>query len=199
MRGAVAAKDVREDEVLFPDPPAQASGASGQAPLGLPAGFAVAGAIGGFVLGALLAPFLARLLNHAIPDRVFHALFVIAGGVGGWALWEEVLAGRAFRREQAKLPAGPPPAVSVAPLGPVDPSRCPYCHEPTQAQGEEPRRVCHKCGAWQHEGCWAEHVGCAACGDGVPPAEEEDDDAEAPEQPAEVPAEPAPPPREPAG
>lgn len=83
-------KQAREDDVLFPPEPAS-DGTSED--LGLPAFALVVGAIAGFVLGALLSPVLARLLHQAVPERLFHALFVIGGGLAGWRVWTESLAG----------------------------------------------------------------------------------------------------------
>jgi hypothetical protein len=40
--------------------------------------------------------------------------------------------------------------------------RCPFCHEPVRP--EQIKAPCHACMGWNHEACWTEHGGCAACG-----------------------------------
>jgi hypothetical protein len=42
--------------------------------------------------------------------------------------------------------------------------RCPYCHEDV-SRGALDLKVCAQCHAFQHDACWVEARGCAACGD----------------------------------
>lgn len=47
--------------------------------------------------------------------------------------------------------------------------RCPFCHDAVQPGATE-KVACQACMAWHHGPCWAEHGGCAACGEGRPAA-----------------------------
>lgn len=43
--------------------------------------------------------------------------------------------------------------------------RCPYCHDPLRP--EAAKAGCHRCLAWHHAECLADHGRCAACGAGA--------------------------------
>ncbi|MGE0709430.1 MAG: hypothetical protein AB7N76_33890 [Planctomycetota bacterium] len=48
------------------------------------------------------------------------------------------------------------------------PTRCPYCHEEVQREGDLEWVACRVCLAPHHAECWSEGAGCAACGDQRP-------------------------------